>query len=201
MRVAGLVALVLAVTSVSARAGGNAIGWPPAKVDVGYLTFATGDGIYSGGQVLVGLNWATIYPRRTWFDIGLGYVGAWMDDPFPRLQPSPKVDAGPPTMRLHGGYLELAGRVASGKWWRTWLSGRGELSSFDGAPSLGAAARVSTELWGGVLEGGRNGVLVGVFAFGVWVEASARELGKRDVMVTAASAGLSVRVPLLAIGD
>jgi hypothetical protein len=38
-----------------------------------------------------------------------------------------------------------------------------------------------------------------VLALGLWVEASARELGDREV-VTAASAGMSVRIPLVLVG-
>jgi hypothetical protein len=103
-------------------------------------------------------------------------------------------------IRLHGGYVELSARVAHGSHWRTWVSTRGELSSVDGEASLGAAARVSTEVWGGVAAIDNNGFAVGVFALGIWVEASTRELGDH-ALVTAASAGMSIRVPLLVIGD
>jgi hypothetical protein len=198
--------LLLAVPSCM-RSNSGAFGIPPAKVDIGYLTIGTDKGVSTGKQMLVGMNWATIYPKRTRFDVGVGYVGAAFQDPFPH-EPTPTRDgkpginvapAEPRSIILHGGYLELSARIASGSHWRTFVSGRGELSSVDGASSLGTAARISTELWGGVMAGGRNALAVGVLALGVWVEASTRELGDRGV-VTAASAGMSVRLPLLFVG-
>lgn len=203
MRAAGIVlGIILAVPSV-ASAGGDAIGVPPAKVDFGYLTFRSGDQMYGGGQWLVGLNWATIYPKKTWLDVGIGYVGARFADPLehprvvtPKGTPVPQDDA----IHLNGGYLELSARVAQGDHWRSWFSTRGEISSVDGTASLGGAVRVSTEVWGGVLAGDRGAIACGVFALGIWVEASTRELGDR-ALVTAASAGMSIRIPLLVVGD
>jgi hypothetical protein len=68
MRAAGvLVALsITSALSTPAAAGNNAIGVPPAKVDFGYLTFHAGDQLYGGGQWLIGLNWATVYPTSAW---------------------------------------------------------------------------------------------------------------------------------------
>jgi hypothetical protein len=210
MRVTGVVAVVALVIVPACLKGssGGAMGVPPAKVDLGYLTFGTDQGAVTGKQWLVGLNWATIYPKKTRFDVGLGYVGAVFENPFveTRVEAAPpsrdskiRPPAPDPTIDLHGGYLEMAVRVASGSHWRTFLSGRGELSSVDGASSLGAAARITTEMWGGVMAGGKNAFAVGVFALGVWVEGSTRELGDRAI-VTAASAGMSVRIPLLFAG-
>ena len=214
MRVTGVVAAIVVLVAVPSCVSRNAgaFGVPPAKVDVGYLTFGTDKGVATGKQWLVGMNWATIYPKRTRFDVGLGYVGAVFENPSaPRIEGVVPVRETPvrertirptapdPTIDLHGGYLELSARVASGSHWRTFVSGRGELSSVDGASSLGSAARISTEVWGGVMSGGKNALAVGVFALGFWVEASTRELGDRAI-VTAASAGMSVRIPLLFVG-
>jgi hypothetical protein len=203
MRAAGIVLAVLLAVPASARAGNDAIGVPPAKVDFGYLTFKAGDHVYGGGQWMIGLNWATIYPKKTWLDVGIGYVGAAFADPLeePRIV-TPKgtlIREPDGVIHLNGGYLELSARVAQGSHWRTWFSTRGEISSVNGIASLGGAVRVSTEVWGGVLEGGNHSIACGVFALGMWVEASTRELGDR-ALVTAASAGMSVRIPLLVIG-
>jgi hypothetical protein len=203
MRAAALAVAVLA-TLVPARAAlaGDGFFVPPVKVDYGALAFSTEQGTHAGSQWLVGLNLATIYPKRIRFDIGVGYVGARFDNPFPATAMTPNrvtIVDGDPTLSLHGGYLELSHRLFGDGPWRTWLSGRGELASVSGAASLGAAARISTELWTGVKEAGRNGGIIGVFALGVWAEASARELGDRAV-VGAASAGMSVRIPLMAVG-
>ncbi|HZI44033.1 MAG TPA: hypothetical protein VFD53_02370, partial [Ilumatobacter sp.] len=144
-------------------------------------------------------------PKKTRFDVGLGYVGAAFTDPVAprRVVIDPMgVTVLPeehPVIQMHGGYLELSTRVAAGSHWRTWLSARGELLSVDGDGALGGAARLTAEVWGGVLGGGGRGVAVGVFALGVWVEASARELGDREMVVAAASAGMSVRVPLILV--
>jgi hypothetical protein len=207
MRAIGVV--VVAAVALAAVPGvasaGDGFGIPPAKVDGGYLTFRTADGTFSGAQWLVGLNWATIYPKKTRFDIGLGYVGAAFTDPVEprRVEIDPKgVTVLPddhPVIQMHGGYLELSTRVAAGKHWRTWLSTRGELLSVDGDGALGGAARLTAEVWGGVMSGRGRGIAVGVFALGVWVEASARELGDREMVIAAASAGMSVRVPLILV--
>lgn len=197
------VALALALAHPGAARAGSGFAIPPAKVDYGFLTFSTDQGVHTGGQWMIGLNLATIYPKRIKFDIGVGYVGARFDNPYP----SPPIVKNRVTvlpddamMTLHGGYLELSHRLAGQRHWRTWLSGRGELSSVGGASSLGAAARISAEVWQGVMAGGNKGLLVGVLALGLWAEASARELGDRAV-VGAASAGFSVRIPFLAVGD
>jgi hypothetical protein len=205
--VAAAATLCLVAGTASPAHAGDGFGWPPAKMDFGYLTFATEDGTYAGMQWLVGLNWATIYPRKTRFDIGIGYVGAAVQDPFAGERPQPTHPVKGVTvlpeerapLLMHGGYLEMSTRIAAGSHWRTWFSARGELLSVDGKGSLGAAARVSTELWHGWLESDRGGILCGVLSLGLWVEGSARELGDRAV-VAAASAGMSLRIPLLVIG-
>jgi len=216
MRATGVLVVTTLILAASPAHAGDGFAVPPAKFDFGYLTFATADGTYRGAQWMVGLNWATIYPKRTRLDVGVGYVGAVFQNPFattathptqpPVMAPTKDVKGGvsvvpepDPTIALNGGYLELSTRVASGSHWRTWLSGRGELLSVDGDGSLGTAARVSTEVWSGVMAGDRGGLVVGVLSLGLWVEASARELGNRGV-VTAASAGMSVRIPLLLVG-
>ena len=206
MRAIGVLVAAAALSAVPGVAtAGDGFGVPPAKVDAGYLTFRTAEGTFSGAQWLVGLNWATIYPKKTRFDIGLGYVGAVFSDPTPppRIEIDPKgVTVLPdehPVVQMHGGYLELSTRVASGSHWRTWLSTRGEMLSVDGEAALGGAARISAEVWGGILGGGSRGLAVGVFALGVWVEASARELGDREMIIAAASAGMSVRIPLILV--
>ena len=203
MRAAALTAVVLALLVPARMAtAGDGIFVPPVKFDYGAVTFATPNGTHVGAQWLVGLNLATIYPKRIRFDIGIGYVGARFDDPFPDPPVTPNkvtIIDGDRTMSMHGGYLELSHRLFGEGHWRTWLSGRGELASVGGAASLGAAARISTELWTGVKENGRSGGVIGVFALGVWAEASARELGDRAI-VGGASAGMSVRIPLIAVG-
>jgi hypothetical protein len=198
--------ITFAALSSPAVAGNSAIGVPPTKVDFGYLTFHSGGQLYGGGQWLIGLNWATIYPKKTRLDIGVGYVGAVFADPLADRHPvvttkgTLVTDDDDQVIRLHGGYLELSYRVAQGSHWRTWASTRGELSSVDGEASLGGAARVSTEVWGGIAGADRDALALGVFALGIWVEASTRELGDR-ALVTAASAGMSIRIPLLVVGD
>src|SRR5687768_2142211 len=85
MRAAGIVAafvtLVTLTPATAAHAGNAGFLVPPTKLDFGYLTFRAGDRVYGGGQWMVGLNWATIYPRKTWLDIGAGYVGAVFGNP------------------------------------------------------------------------------------------------------------------------
>ncbi len=182
---------------------------PPLKLDVGSIALSDRQGGFATGtSLLVGLNWATIYPKRVGIDVGVGYVGTFIAD-----TAEPAGDAGPavargiaptpiPASRLvsaHGGYLEVSMLAHEVPHLRTWVSGRAELLRSGGKGVLGMATRVSTELWSGISLGGRGGVGFGVFAIGAWAEVGVRELPGGG-LARQVSGGISGRVPFFAVG-
>jgi len=102
-------------------------------------------------------------------------------------------------VRLHGGFVELGLRVGGGEGWRVWASPRFEAGMVSGDAFVGAAGRLTAQVWAGLrgpCHGGPSGIF-GVAALGLWAEAGARRLGDRDARFV--SAGLELRVPLIGL--
>jgi len=198
---------VLAMSRPAHAGGGFLI--PPMRVDVGPTTTTDHAGHrLGGGEILAGIHWASVYPKSTPIDIGVGFVSTYLDLPeLPgngvALRSAESVDDDR-AFRLTGGYVALSKSVAGGSWWRTWAEGRGELFSteLDGNTSsgLGGALRVSAEVFIGGTEGGSNALICGTLAAGLFVEASYRELPTL-ISPLGVSAGVSVRIPLIIAVD
>ena len=195
----GGIAALLVVAGLAwagpARASGGFL--PPVKMDLGRVTSVEHGAARAGDQLMVGLNWATIYPHPTRFDVGVGFMNVWLDPPTLAAGLA-RTTAPEPGMQsaATGGYVEVSELVAGGHHWRTWASERAELLSMDGGRGVGGAVRVTTEVWAGVMVGGNGGGILGVASLGLWAEAGARGLpdgSRADVVAT----GLSLRLPMV----
>lgn len=199
MRVAlTLVALITLASSAEAGRGGGFL-IPPLEFDIGVgaPVGANVDRVAPSTEILAGVHWASLAWRPTRFDVGVGYVGSFrMIDNAMKLSDD--------ELRMHGGYLSLATRIASGSHWRTWFSARGELLRAYHAgremSALGSSLRIATELFGSVATGGNKVGIIGTAAIGIFVEATYRdvpgELGPFGV-----TSGISCRLPLVVAGS
>lgn len=201
MRAPFAVAL-LAATVVSAQAGRAHAGAgfiPPLRVDVGSDVMSGPEGAQVASDLSLGIHWASLHPGEPSFDVGIGMMTRLQQDqsaPMARhasAEPAPYVGA-------MGGYLELAKRIAGGRHWRAWLGARGDVSRADVAgrtvTMLGAAGRITTELFTGVVGSSSRALVLGTFAVGLYVEAAVREQPD-DTTGHGVGCGLSARLPLV----
>jgi hypothetical protein len=209
MRQGAAIAAFVVSTSLAAgvaRAGsGGAI--PPVKLDVGAVAESSGGVARSGGEMMLGLNLATIYPRPMPFDLGIGWIDVGLD---PRRSETPVPVATPlaetggvvaPGETIdhrssNGWYIEGSALLAGGEHWRTWFSPRGEMFPGGDRTEYGAILRVSGELWTGGIYGERGLGVCGVLALGAWAEAGVRQ-EPGGVTAHVAATGVSLRVPLV----
>ena len=144
--------------------------------------------------------------KPTPIDIGLGYVGSTRDVltgySARALVPATPLEN---TLRLDGGYLELAKTLhGSTSHWRTWIAARGEL--LHGAvndrafSAIGAAIRLSSEIYLSGAAGGHNAVACGTLAVGVYVEASHRDIAP-ELGPDGVTSGISIRLPFILAGS
>jgi len=202
MRLAA-VALVLGVLGVGgvAHASGGMI--PPFTLDGGMVADHAAGETRTQGEMLLGLNLATIVPTKLPLDLGFGWivVGDTTQQPSqPGAMPltldsssSSSTSPTPGPQTRNGFYIEASGLLRQGDHWRTWLTPRGEIF---GGGLVGAALRVSAEVWTPAVGGGGNAAVFGTLALGVWAETGVRQ---EPDQVTAhfAAAGLEVRVPFM----
>lgn len=190
--------IFLALSS-DALAGGFA---PPLSIDVGSSVLSSEDGeVRTSPVVLVGLKWATIYPKRTALDLGIGYVGAMMgpdDEPSARRVHSKRKNgsANSSLSSMHGVFLEVAGLAGERNHARAWVAGRAELLRSNGENVLGFATRISAEVWTGLSDTQGHGTAYGVAALGLWTELGVRRVPSLG-LVQQVSVGLSFRIPLI----
>jgi hypothetical protein len=108
-----------------------------------------------------------------------------------------------PTLELNGAYVEMARRAGGDDWRRAWLGARAELLFADVAgrhrAGVGFTGRAAWELFAPIKAGGRGGGIIGTFALGVYLELGGRRLPDGTSAVQS-TAGLSMRLPLIAIG-
>jgi hypothetical protein len=195
MRLALLV--VASVTSAgTAHAGSGGILIPPVEVDLGVGVPVGATDLPPSTEVLAGVHWASLAWKPTRVDVGIGYVGSFreIDDPMRLADRS---------ITLHGAYFALGTTIARGQHWRTWLTARGELMHGNDEHHefsvLGSALRVATEIYGSGASGGRNALLVGTFALGIYVEATYRDV-PAAYGPFGLSSGVSCRLPFLVAG-
>ena len=198
---ASAAALTLLLVAAPAHAKGAFV--PPLRFDVGSLAINSDTEILTGTEMLIGIHWASIHPGSPKFDIGVGFVSTFTELPDALVLGGRRMDSDG-FVTANGGYLELATRLAGGDHWRTWLSGRGEMSSgsLGGQrfSSLGGATRITTELFAGVAGSGGNGIMFGSFAIGLYVEAAHRQL-PANIGQSGFGGGLTLRLPLILVGD
>jgi hypothetical protein len=167
----------------------------PLKVDIGASGANTVRGFAPGIGMAIGIHWASLSPRPTHTDVGLGVFGALLSAP---ADTSAMNDSN--GVAYGGAYLEVGHTLAQGSFWRTWASGRGEYvasSAFgERNTGFGAAARLSAELYVSGVGIESRGVFLGTYALGVYVEAGARDMAQ-GVGVFQASGGLTFRTPLV----
>jgi hypothetical protein len=169
----------------------------PLKIDIGATGINTTHGYAPGLGVAVGVHWASLSPRPTDTDVGLGLFGALMAAPNDPTMTTMTTGTG---VSMGGVYLEVAHTLAQGDFARVWAGGRGEYlqsSAFgETKKGFGATGRLSAELFVGGVGLEPRGVFLGSYAIGVYVEAGARNT-VADVGMFHAGAGLTFRTPLV----
>ncbi len=168
----------------------------PLKVDIGAAGANTTRGFAPGIAAAVGIHWASLSPKPTNTDIGIGVFGALLGAPNDDTMMNDNN-----SVAYGGAYLEVGQTLAHGTFWRTWAAGRGEyLSStaFGGEERVGfgAAGRLSAELYLSGVGLEPRGLFLGTYAIGVYVEAGVRDV-VADVGAVHVSGGLTFRTPLV----
>lgn len=171
----------------------------PLKVDIGASGANTERGFAPGIGMSVGIHWASLSPRPTRTDVGLGVFGALLATPADTTAMSDS-NGDSSGVAYGGAYLEVGRTLSQGSFWRTWASGRGEYlasGAFDASDTgFGASGRLSAELYVSGVGIAPRGVFLGTYALGVYVEAGARDMAP-GVGMFQASAGLTFRTPLV----
>ncbi len=166
----------------------------PLKVDFGAAFADTSRGVAPGFGAAVGIHWASLSPRPTNFDIGVGLFGALLAAPEDTQAMN---DGG---VAYGGAYLEVAHTLAHGTWWRTWASGRGEYlgsTAFDeDHVGFGAAGRLSAELYASGVGIEPRGLFLGTYSIGVFAEAGVRDTAP-GLSKLQGTVGLTFRTPLV----
>jgi hypothetical protein len=167
----------------------------PLKIDIGAAGANTSRGFAPGLGAAVGIHWASLSPKPTNTDVGLGVFGAILGAPEDTSQMNDQNG-----VAYGGAYLELGHTLSQGNWWRTWASGRGEYlasSAFgEDHVGFGAAGRLSAELYVSGVGLEPRGVFLGTYAIGVYVEAGLRDVAP-DLGAFHMSGGLTFRTPLV----
>jgi hypothetical protein len=204
MRLA-VIALVIGVGGVAHAGSGGMI--PPFTLDGGMVADHAQGETRSQGEMLLGINAATMLPYKLPFDVGLGWVVVGDNSNQPGQQPpssmpltldsssssSSSSPAPAAPMTRSGFYIDASGLLAQGDHWRTWFTPRGEIF---GGGLYGAAVRVSAEVWTPAVGAGGRAAVFGTLALGVFAEVGVRQ---EPDAVTArfAASGLEVRVPFM----
>lgn len=167
----------------------------PLKIDIGAQGANSEMGFLPGMELRAGIHWASLSPKPTNFDLGVGLFGAVLGGPENDLMPEADNDV------LYGGvYLEAGQTLSHGDFWRTWASGRAEYfgrSSFgEEDAGFGVAGRMSAELFASGVGIEPRGLFLGTYALGVYAEVGGRQLGD-DVSALQVSGGLTFRTPLV----
>ncbi len=200
-RPALVLALSLAPALIAGRAHASGGALPPLEIEVGSSAISTHGGAdVAATEVLVGLSFASLYPKPTPVDVSLGWMGSFVpgdDDPVVGSPASERATTGRKVEDASGAFLALDLRAAEGRHWRAWLGGRAELLATEDVGVLGGFGRASIELWHPVATGDGGGGIIGAVALSAWMELGARERPDRS-LARVASAGIGIRLPLIA---
>lgn len=192
--VGALAAVVAIAGATTDRAQAGAGFFPPLEVELGRSAIATRGGPDVGAtELLVGMSFASLYPKPTPVDVSLGWVASFVpaiDEPVVGPSMDRPANAG-------GAFVAVDWRAVEGKHWRGWLGGRGELMATEDVGVLGGFGRASIELWHPVMAGGGGGGIMGAVALSAWMEVGVRERPDRS-LARVASAGIGLRLPLVA---
>jgi hypothetical protein len=167
----------------------------PLRFDIGAQGANTSHGFLGGVEMRLGIHWASLSPRPTNTDVGIGVFGAVLAGPEDDTMPDANNDV------LYGGaYLEVGQTLSHGSFWRTWASGRAEYMGSDTfgnqQAGFGVAGRLTAEFFASGVGIEPRGLFLGTYAIGVYAEAGARGLGD-DVDALQISGGLTFRTPLV----
>jgi hypothetical protein len=198
-----LLLVVALVLLPSVAHAGEGLFVPPMRIDLGPQM--SSEEARPAFQVVAGIHWASLYPKKSNIDVGIGIVSdsrGTAEDTMTTSGGRAVVRPGEDRLQLFGGYVEVATRTGGNSWWRNWVgtrieSGRADVDHGKHA-FVGVATRVSTEAYVAGGSGGGNGILIGVFAVGFYGELSARKIDDvgNDYGV---SFGVTMRVPLIAV--
>lgn len=168
----------------------------PLKVDIGVQGANTSRGFLPGVEIRAGVHWASLSPKPTNFDVGLGVFGAAL---IGSGMETPSDDTDDDVV-YGGAYLEVAQTLSHNNWGRTWAGGRAEYFGTEAfgedSNGFGIAGRLSAELYASGVGIEPRGIFLGTYAIGVYVEGAARGLGD-DVDAIQISGGLTFRTPLV----
>lgn len=167
----------------------------PLKIDIGAAGVDTARGFAPGIGAAIGIHWASLSPKPTNTDVGIGVFGALLSAP---KDTSVMDDAN--GVIYGGAYLEVGQTLSHGSWWRTWAAARGEYvgsSAFgNDQAGFGATGRLSAEIYASGVGIEPRGLFLGTYALGVYVEAGARDL-VTDVGTLHVGGGITFRTPLV----
>lgn len=173
---------------------------PPSQTEIGPALVARGGDLQGGLKLATGAHLASAELEDPTYDFGAGYV-------FESYAHEPSADdrkhgRTASVDMAHGGYLDVARRIARGHHSRTWLGLRGESlwSGGDEVPDLGLMVRLGWELFSvgsgaevtseGVAAASGTVAIGGYFATGY----RASPAGGGELIATA---GLSIRLPFI----
>jgi hypothetical protein len=166
----------------------------PLKIDLGASGANTDRGFAPGIGGAIGIHWASLSPRPTDTDVGIGVFGALLAAPETSATMN---DSG---VAYGGAYLEIGHTLSRGSFWRTWASGRGEYlgsTAFDTSQAgFGASGRLSAELYVSGVGIEPRGVFLGTYAIGVFAEAGIRDTVP-GMSAVQGNIGLTFRTPLV----
>jgi hypothetical protein len=167
----------------------------PLKIDIGAAGANTTHGYAPGVSAAIGIHRASLSPKPTNTDIGIGVFGALLAAPENTQMMSDQNG-----VAYGGAYLELGHTLSQGSFWRTWASGRGEyLGSTaygEDHAGFGASGRLSAELYASGVGIEPRGLFLGTYAIGLYVEAGVRDVAP-DLSALHVSGGLTFRTPLV----
>ena len=185
------ICLTLLGSSSPASAKGGFL--PPLTIDFGSTALSSDSRAGRTARLIsASLNWATIYPKRTAFDIGIGYTAIF---DAPDSEPDKIHSRTNSGFSMHGGFLSLSRLIGELAHTRAWIGTRVEMLRANGETVYGVSTRLSAEVWKGLALSGSNSGILGVGALGLWTEFGLRQLPNSG-MLQHVSVGLSMRLPL-----
>ena len=174
----------------------------PLRIDLGAIGAASDHGTLGGAEASIGIHWASLSPQPTNFDIGLGVFAGTMSNS--RL---PDDASGNPESLDYGGlYGEFGKTLSGGDFWRTWALGRAEYLTSEGRldttggterhTGIGVSAKLEAELYLSGVGISPDGIFLGTYAIGLYVEGAVRRLHD-DVSDLQLGVGLTIRTPMV----
>jgi hypothetical protein len=164
----------------------------PLRIDLGAIGTGSRQGFLAGAELSVGVHLASLWPEPITYDVGVGLFGGALAS---GSKPDDSDDVS------YGGlYGELGKSLSGGDFWRTWASGRAEYFASDAfgdeRQGLGASGKLEVELYLSGVGVAPDGLFLGTYALGLYVEGAVRKLGG-GLGVAQIGAGITIRTPLV----